>query len=236
MATFEVDSVLKETAPLPLSRVDETLTERIGVRPESIFKLPPDFNPVDCHIKNQFVASVHLAYGRHYPLILTPDIIWQCVVQGFAIHVNKNAEELRHFFVSHEGKKELEVRVDDFTKGSPDNDWERCLGMFSEEIRKNVGDEMHGLLTPEFSTTGPVERASAQIVMMDAFKEYFSYMFCTRCGIPEVTLEGTVEDWVSLRERTLQLERFGLKWWIKALKPILDEFVNTATSRVTSSK
>ena len=52
-------------------------------------------------------------------------------------------------------KKTLEVRRDDFVKGSPDNDWEQVFGAFSEEIRKNVGDEIHGLLTPDFSTTGP---------------------------------------------------------------------------------
>ena len=97
-------------------------------------------------------------------------LIWQCVAQGFAIHVNKNAEKLCHLFVSHEGEKKIEVRRDEFVKGSPENDWEGALGDFSEE---NVGNEIHSTLTPEFSTTGPVERAAAQVVMMDAFNECF---------------------------------------------------------------
>ena len=96
-------------------------------------------------------------------------MIWQCVAQGFVIHVNKNAEKLCHLFVAHEGKKKIEVRRDEFVKGSH---WEGALRDFSEEIRKNVGNEIHGILTPEFSTTGPVERTAAQVVMMDAFKEY----------------------------------------------------------------
>ena len=108
-------------------------------------------------------------------------MIWQCVAQGFAIHVNKNAEKLRHLFVAHKGKKVIEVRVDHFQKGSPTNDWEGALGLFSEEIRKNISDDIHSLLTPEFSTTGPVEKAAAQVVMMDAFKEYFSYYAMTLC-------------------------------------------------------
>ena len=135
-------------------------------------------------------------------------------------------------FVAHEGKKQLVIRVDDFIKGSPDNDWEQALGTFSDEIRKNVGDEIHGLLTPDFSTTGPVEKAASQVVLMNTFKEYFEFICCTSCGIPSITLEGTVEDWKKLREKTLSLSRFDFQWWTDAVKPILDEFVNASSGVV----
>ena len=131
--------------------------------------------------------------------------------------------------MAHEGKKKIEVRRDEFVKGSPDNDWEGALADISEEVRKNVGDEIHSILTPEFSTTGPVERAAAQVAMMDAFKEYFDYECATLCGIPEITLEGTVADWKKLREKTLSLSQFCLQWWTDPLKPILDEFVNASS-------
>ena len=54
----------------------------------------------------------------------------------------------------------------------------------------------------------------------------------TRCGIPEVTLEGTVEDWKKLRERAIGLAQYDLDWWINALKPILDQFINAASGKV----
>ena len=129
----------------------ELVATKIKVKPESCCKLPAGASPVKCRSTlNSFIEAVHTAYNRHYPLVLSPDIIWQCVAQGFAIHVNKNAEKLRHMFVAHEGKKTLEVRRDDFVKGSPDNDWEQVFGAFSEEIQKNVGDDIHGLLTSRF--------------------------------------------------------------------------------------
>ena len=180
-------------------------------------------------MSNSFVGAVHTAYYKHYPLILSPDMIWQCVAQGFAIHVNKNAEKLCHLFVAHEGKKKIEVRRDEFVKGSPDNDWEGALADISEEVRKNVGDEIHSILTPEFSTTGPVERAAAQVAMMDAFKEYFDYECATLCGIPEIILEGTVADWKKLREKTLSVSQFCLQWWTDPLKPILEMLGKTFT-------
>ena len=232
--TFEVDKVKRATASCRKAGLQAILTNKIQVNPESHSKFPEHLDPVDVgRLRNSFVGAVHAAYHSHYPLVLSPDMIWQCVAQGFAIHVNKNAEKLRHLFVAHEGKKKIVVRRDEFVKGSPDNDWEGALGDFSEEIRKNVGNEIHGILTPEFSTTGPVERAAAQVVMMDAFKEYFEYMCMTMCGIPEITLEGTVEDWKKLREKALSLARFDLQWWIDPLKPILDEFVNAASGKIT---
>ena len=199
-----MDEVERGTLLYPKVAVLPILTYKIKVKPESFSKYPDYLNPVDVrYVSNSFVGAVHTAYYKHYPLVLSPDMIWQCVAQGFAIHVNKNAEKLRHLFVAHEGKKKIEVRRDEFVKGSPDNDWEGALADISEEVRKNVGDEIHSILTPEFSTTGPVERAAAQVAMMDAFKEYFDYECATLCGIPEITLKGTVADWKKLREKTL---------------------------------
>ena len=173
----------KATKPLLVVGHGKFVADTLQVSPEAHSKFTDSPNLVDVYLsKNLFVGAVHVhtAYDQHYPLVLSPDMIWQCVAQGFSIHVNKNAEKLRHMFVEHERRKKIAVRRDEFVKGSPDNDWEGVFGDFSEEIRKNVGDEIHSLLTPEFSTTGPVERAAAPIVLMDAFKEYFEYELHTQ--------------------------------------------------------
>ena len=68
--------------------------------------------------------------------------------------------------------------------------------------------------------------------MMDAFKEYFEYYFSTLCGIPEITLEGTVDDWKKLQVKTLSLAQFDLQWWTDPLKEILDEFVKASSGNV----
>ena len=233
--TFSVDEVEAATQALPPEEPHKLISDYLHkVVPESSFKYPPSLQPVRVSPKkNLFVGAVHTAYDQHYPLVLSPDMIWQCVAQGFAIHVNKNTEKLRHMFVENEGKTKIIVeRNRSYSRGNPDNDWEGVFGDFSEEIRKNVGDEIHSLLTPEFSTTGPVERAAAQIVLMDAFKEYFEYELHTLCGIPQITLEGTVDDWKKLREKTLSLAKFDLKWWIDAMEPILNEFVKAAGGKV----
>ena len=238
MTTFEVDNVDSAKYPLPVAKdMLELVTTAIGVKPESCSKPLEDLSPVKFFwpIRNSLLEAVHTSYDKHYPLTLSPDIIWQCVAQGFAIHVNKNAEKLRHMFVTHREKKKLKVRRDDFVKGSSENDWEKAFGAFSDEIRENIGDDIHGLLTPDFSTTGPVEKAASQVVLMNTFKEYFNFEASSFCGIPSVTLEGSVEDWEKISEKTLSLSRFDFQQWTDAVKPILDEFVN-ASSGVVNKK
>jgi hypothetical protein len=53
------------------------------------------------------------------------------------------------------------------------------------------------------------------------------------CGIPKITIEGTVADWQRIRSRVEVLATFGLEWWVARLRPILDEFVLAAEGRPT---
>jgi len=175
------------------------------------------------------LAAIHLAFMDHRPLVLSPDMIWLLVAQGFANHVNANSEDLRSQFVQHSGKVSLKVRRDDFIKGSPENPWPEVFAEFSSHIRNHLGASTHDLLMPCFSTTGVVERAAAEVVLLDAMQSFFSYDFCSACGIPQIILEGLTADWELLAERTRGIGEFGLGWWTEVLEPILDQF--TAASR-----
>ncbi|KAL5488674.1 hypothetical protein EMCRGX_G017651 [Ephydatia muelleri] len=227
--TFAVDSVVGATEPLERVTVRAAVTERVKVACEATFDVTLPLVNADCH-DNKFYAAVHTAYERHYPLVLTPDAVWTCIAQGFAQHVTLNAEKLRHLFVAHEGKKELLVHCDRFVKGSATNPWPEVFDDFSAQIRAAVGDEVYGALTPSFTTTGPAERAAAQLVVMDTFKEFFQYRCCTSCGIPEITLEGTEGDWRALRDKAMALGTFELTWWTDSLRPVLDQFVEAAAA------
>lgn len=72
----------------------------------------------------------------------------------------------------------ITVRRDDFVKGSPENPWPEAFGEFSAAIREHLGDA-HGLIVADFSTTGPVERAASEVVLLDAMQAYFSYEMLT---------------------------------------------------------
>lgn len=180
---------------------------------------------------NPFLGAIHRAYEAHFPIVLGPDEVWTCIAQGFAMHINENAETLRKRFVQHEGQKKLVVHLP-FTKGDPDAPWSSALSCFSDAIAENLGPKQRELVVSNFSTTGPIERAASEIVLMGAMQKFFSYYGVTLCGIPEITLLGTTEDWKSVRDRASALAEYDLEWWTRELLPILDQFIAASEGRV----
>ncbi|XP_070532260.1 uncharacterized protein [Ptychodera flava] len=228
--TFDVAEVPPGTKPLRATTRSENLTARIKQKIESSYQT--NVNIVSSGGLHGLVQAVDLAYDNHYPLVLSPDMIWLCITQGLAIHINENSERLREKFVSHSGKKEIKVRRDDFVKGLATNPWPEVFGEFSEKIKDEIGATIYDLITPNFSTTGPMEKAVGDIALIDAMQSYFTYTFITLCGIPSITLEGTKEDWIAVRDKVEQLEQYDLKWWTKELLPVLDQFVNASSGTI----
>jgi len=181
----------------------------------------------DMHALAQTLAS---AYDLHLPVRLSPDQVWIVLAQGFATHVKRHSEQLRERFVRHAGQLTLQVRRDDFAPGAG-NPWPELFQAFDEQLHAHLGKRSE-LVVADFSTTGTLERAVSQQVLMDAMQGYFDYELLSLCGIPRVTLTGTPEDWREIRTRARVFGEYELGWWIEALDPILDHFVAAAEGRV----
>ena len=173
-----------------------------------------------------FIATLTHSYSVHIPLALTPDDIWIICLQGLAQHVNQNSEELREQFVDFDGKQEIIVYRDGFVMGSPDNDWEGVFDQFSAEIGDRIREGVYDIVTADFSTTTPLSKAAADVVLMDAVKSYFDYRVVTKCCIPRFHIRGSVEDWKKLRDRVAKFEQFKLAWWTDKLLPFLDGIID----------
>lgn len=171
-----------------------------------------------------FIAAVHEAFSLHLPLVLAPDDVWLCLAQAFAHHINASPEQWRSRLVGSDGRRTITIDRDDFSKGSPDNDWPGVFPEFSDEIARSVG-RTRELVVSDFSTTGLVERAASEIVLMNAVQAFFRYQVRTRCGIPRVKLLGTVEDWRAIRRRAAVFAEYDLRWWTDSLLPVLEQLV-----------
>jgi hypothetical protein len=216
-----VEALLRRSASSPDSRPAEACSRYHG---QLIAAVP--FHPV--------VAAAHRAFMDHRPLCLSPDIIWLMICQGVANHISAHAEELRPRIVSHQGKISIHVQRDDFVKGSPENPWAEAIEKFTGKVRKHIGSAFD-LFEPAFTTTGPVERAAAGIVLLDAVQSYFTYDMETLCGIPAITLEGTPEDWQAIADWADQFACLDLEWWLEPLRAVLRQFVAAAQGNVDRS-
>lgn len=171
------------------------------------------------------VNAVHLAFSEHRPLVLTPDAIWLTLAQGLAQHINNHAEALRPRFVDHKGRVTLSVPVAGFPSSE---EWPDVVEQWSAGIAGHVGVDLHEQLICNFTTTTPIVKTASQVAMMDAFQQYFEYELVCICGIPSVTLKGTVADWLEIRKRIDLMAEYHLEWWTDRLKPICDAFVESA--------
>lgn len=183
--------------------------------------------------ENGFVHTILKAYNHHHKLIIRPDDVWLAIVVQFGLYVNGNAEELRHIFVSHEGKKQLVV-YQNATLATAD--FERMLAeQFYKKLQANLKDkEVSAWVMPAFSTTTTNDRVVGGIALMATMQQYFNYKCCLMCGIPEITLLGTVQDWEEIDCRVKVLEKYGdkCKTWSGMLQQITSKFVQTAKGDV----
>jgi len=175
---------------------------------------------------NPFFSMVCLAYAQHRPIVLSPDIMWIIICNGYSQYVNRDPEGFRDYLVKHEGKETLIIRT------RPETPTAQKVEQFAALIDKETKGGLAELMTCNFSTTGMVERMVSQITLMDAVKPYFEYVeMFSSCGIPRITLEGTSDDWELLREKTRQLGEYGVKEWTDRLDPILAEFVSASEGK-----
>jgi hypothetical protein len=227
--TFEVSDVAPATESLAEIPYHQAVTDFLGGAVESCSRY---HGKLLAGVRSHpLIGTLHAAFCSHRPVSLSPDMIWLTLCQGFAHHVNAHADAQRHRLVKHEGKLELMVYRNEFVKGSPENDWPGVFAEFSEAIRAHIGDT-HGLIVANFSTTGPVERAASEVVLLDAMQAFFSYEVVTMCGIPSITLEGTADDWRKIAGRVQEFRHFDLAWWVDMLQPLLEQFAAAADGRV----
>ena len=176
---------------------------------------------------NAFFSMVCLAYAQHRPIVLSPDIMWILICNGYSQYVNRDPEKFRQYLVGHEGKETLMIKTTLETTTA------QKVEKFAELIAKETKGDVAELMTCNFSTTGMIERMVSQITLMETVKEYFDFLEgLVGCGIPSVTLEGTPDDWRLLREKTRKLGEFGVKTWTDKLDPILNEFVLAAEGQI----
>jgi hypothetical protein len=171
---------------------------------------------------NGFVRAAVSAYSNHHHLAIRPEDVWFSILTQLGFFVNANAEDLRSFFVSHEGKKELTVEGH--------GDFGEMAARMTEQIEKNVLDpELKTWIMPDFSTTKESDSVVAAILMMGALQQYFEYRCSILCGIPSVTLLGDRADWEKILNRLDMLPRLGSEptLFCGLLKPILGYFIQS---------
>ncbi|GAM25779.1 hypothetical protein SAMD00019534_089540 [Acytostelium subglobosum LB1] len=180
---------------------------------------------------NSFVKSAVMAYSNHLHLVIRPDDVWLALITQFSYYVNGNAELLRDKFVTFDGKRELRVSAGGSLFSAP---YEELTLMMSDKIAENIKDaSIRDWVLPGFTTTTATDKIVGTIALMSTTKAYFDFVFELECGLPKVTLLGSVDDWKLIRQRlegflTFDTKDGHMKRWVDMLLPVLDHMVRSA--------
>eukprot|EP00903_Cladosiphon_okamuranus_P021047 g19337.t1 len=189
-------------------------------------------------VSKGLISTIMTAYNTHCDLVIRPDDVWLTILAQFCSYVNKNAEGLRNKIVEHEGKDELKVYSAGGMRTADTAEYQRMIRELLGQIRQNIkSPELADWFRPGFSTTTEKDEVCAAATAMATLQAYFEFQMSFRCGIPSVTLMGTVGDWKLLREkieRLLEFEVDGnpegkvMEIWVGYLRKVCDGFVESA--------
>lgn len=157
-----------------------------------------------------FFRGVHEAFACHYRLGLRPEVLLFLIGSVIAETVRRHPETYREIFTRRsrgEGKETLTVRHDGLRRGVSATPWSEVFPGFNAQLRERVSGKVMGAMLPGFSTATPETDAALTVCFMDAASSFYDYRVMTRCGIPEVRLLGTAEDWVKLETSAVELMR-----------------------------
>ncbi|KIJ23445.1 hypothetical protein M422DRAFT_275971 [Sphaerobolus stellatus SS14] len=160
---------------------------------------PSDAEPFQA-TSNGFINSIFEAYCGHHKLVIRPNDVW--------IAIRKNSEKLRNSFVSHEGKVTLSLR---YEANRHTVDYNVMAKDFADSLKEMLKEpSFHDFILPDFSTTTPNDTA-------------------TSCGIPQITLLGTKEDYFNILRRLEKLQELNLgakpQAFAALLKPVVKQFI-----------
>ncbi len=183
---------------------------------------------------NPFFDTFCRAYDNHGDVMISPDDVWMVITLYFAKYVNDNAEKMRDKFVSHQGKKKLQVTTQ---SEIDESQWDEFFELMIKAINDNTKDDVVDLLQCNFTSTTALEKVLSTATVMDTFKQYFSYGRCIPCcGIRNVYFAGSYDDWTKVLEKLKKLEKYAvtpqLTNYIKNLSPVVQQFINTYNGKV----
>ena len=127
-----------------------------------------------------------------------PEDWWFEIIRKVALAIDNNSkkESVRKFFVSHEGKKELNVILGQSVESA---NYSSFLEQMTDQVAENIRQpEYVDIMRADFSTTTDIHRVVSNIAVMNSVQEYFDFYGSILCGIPRVEMMGEEEDWQAL--------------------------------------
>ena len=140
------------------------------------------------------LTGYYTAFLERYPVVVSPDILWVLILEGFNRHVRLNCEKLKSKFVKKNDDKIVIIQEPNGDKNINKISAERWGDIFTEFVEQSKeyidGTVLH-LFTPYFSTTTEDIEYSCQLSIMSIILPYITFVkklyprgVCGACALP----------------------------------------------------
>jgi len=182
---------------------------------------------------NHFLLMLQIAFSQHKPISISPDDIWLLICQGFSQHIKLHSEDFKKMITGTEQKQTLTIRRDDFILGK-ENHWEEVFPEFTKKISQSIHTDLYNNFILEFSTSTKKEINAFEIAFMDTMSSYFNYDLVTMCGIPQIEIKGTRDDYKKIITALEELKNYNLEWWIDKVIPKIEKILEAIDGQYDS--
>lgn len=182
---------------------------------------------------NSLMKLIFECYNYHRPLYIDPKAMWASIVYQVYLLFTYNSESIRKEFVDFDGKMKLKVptcQIDDMTES---------LSYLVQMVIKDK--EFYNWVNTKFSTSTPRDEIVFSMMFLGVFKEYFIYS-CSMCGIPEINVLGTLEDWLLIKKNISKIRTFrdiftdyNILKWCNDLEDMLDHFIDVKMGKIDTN-
>lgn len=179
--------------------------------------------------KHGLINAIYTAYCNHTPLRLRPDDLWSSIVIILGKYINNN-KELRSKIMKADEK--IHIKVD---RGDGSINWIDVTEEIMHQLQAITNYDIVELIRPNFTTTTDKDRLIASISLMSGLRKKTSFSIGFACGISQVTLEGTEDDWNTLilkAEKIRDLEDEVLNNWVSLLIVVLKKIHDSYSGNV----
>ncbi|GAM23466.1 hypothetical protein SAMD00019534_066410, partial [Acytostelium subglobosum LB1] len=181
--------------------------------------------------RHSFVSSAIMAYSNHHHFMMRPEDVWISITTQLSRYLLANKEKVSNLWPGLAIGEHLHTTLIIVENDDPYDFAKRLVTLIIERIHdKSFAD----WFMPNFTTTTNKDRMVGSMVFASAAHTIHDYEWIwTNCGLPKVTLLGTVEDWQSIRKLADRLLQFDvgdqkMSIWCIYLFPVLDKLIDTA--------
>ena len=188
------------------------------------------------------LTAYYTAFLEHYPVIVSPDILWMLILEGFSRHVRLNSKKLKTKFVKRNDDKLVIIqdpKDDKNINKVSSKSWGDIFTEFVDQSKEYIDGTVLHLFIPYFSTTTEEIEYSCQLSTISIIIPYITFIkkfrdrgMCGGCAFPYIKLQGTLQDYKQLKLKVEGLKGYLIDDWIKKISLIIDKIIETKKGNV----